>query len=62
VFTMSNGEVTMELFKRLAFKGVQPFSFATTLALMLGSQQGYAPCNRYYPSDGFPHDCCRVRI
>lgn len=20
------------------------------------------PCNRYYPSDGFPHDCCRVRI
>jgi hypothetical protein len=52
----------MELFKRLAFKGVQPFSFATTLALMLGSQQGYAPCNRYYPSDGFPHDCCRVRI
>lgn len=32
----------MDLFKRFAFKGFQPFSFATTLALMLGSQQGYA--------------------
>lgn len=32
----------MVLFKRLAFKGVQPFSFATMLALMLGSQQGHA--------------------
>lgn len=32
----------MDLFKRFAFKGVRPFSFATTFALMLGSQQGYA--------------------
>ncbi|AQW70230.1 P-type DNA transfer protein VirB5 [Pseudomonas parafulva] len=32
----------MDLFKRFALKGVRPFSFATTFALMLGSQQGYA--------------------
>ena len=32
----------MGLFKRLAFKGVRPFSFETTLALVLGSQQVYA--------------------
>ncbi|MCI0913741.1 P-type DNA transfer protein VirB5 [Pseudomonas putida] len=32
----------MDLFKRLAFKGVRPSSFATTLALLLSSQQGYA--------------------
>lgn len=31
----------MRLFNCLAFKGVRPFSFATTLALVLGSQRGY---------------------
>ncbi|WP_263224457.1 hypothetical protein [Pseudomonas alabamensis] len=32
----------MGLFKYFALKGVRPSSFATTLAMVLGSQQGYA--------------------